>query len=58
MNEALDQLTRNTASIGGGTAFWHVLYALGLSFFLSLVLAGSIARPTAGSATRCRSCTR
>ncbi len=39
MNEALDQLTRNTAAVGGGAAFWHVLYALGLSFFLSLVLA-------------------
>lgn len=39
MNEALDQLTRNTAAIGGGAAFWHVLYALSLSFFLSLVLA-------------------
>ena len=39
MDELIKQWSRDTSAIGGGVGIWQVLNALGLSFFLALVLA-------------------
>lgn len=37
--DVFDNLARDTTAIGGGTSIWHLVYALFLSFFLSMILA-------------------
>jgi len=39
VDELIKQWSRDTSAIGGGAGIWQVLNALGLAFFLSLVLA-------------------